>query len=528
MLSLSDGPLRRDLVLTHSPFTIGRLADKDLVLAYPYVSRNHAEVISEDSHFYLLDQGSKSGSYVNAQRVQRQRLNDEDVIQIGSLQGPRILFRRQQATAGASLQTLLGQMHKTTGNEPSLGRLGWFVEAARRLNNVGAVNDILAALIETTLQLTLVERGYVFLRDGAGELRLAAGRNTQNELLSDDSTISHSAIQKAIESGSGFIVTDSLSAEATVPSQSMVVQNLRTIVCIPLRRRVAERTTPDAEILGVLYLDSRQQRGKLTRIDNDLLNTIATEAAVLVENAALAQAEETARRYREELRIASEIQQGLMMVRIPELSYARVNARSLPCKGIGGDFYDVIAMEDCLYVVLADISGKGVSAALLGSMLQGLIHAQVAAGQSLAQIAQFANNYICNKNVGKYATLVLLRMTVAGEVEYVNCGHVAPLLHTEQRVSGLSNCNLPVGLIPAATYTSDRFSIQPGERILIVTDGVTEAERPDGDCYGDERLQALVMDGANIFAVLDAVNAFTQAAPLEDDRTILEVCYAAC
>jgi sigma-B regulation protein RsbU (phosphoserine phosphatase) len=465
---------------------------------------------------------------VNGQRVQRQRLNDEDVIQIGSLQGPRILFRRQQATAAASLQTLLGQVHKTTGNEPSLGRLAWFVEAARRLNNLGAVNDILAVLIETTLQLTLAERGYVFLRDGAGELRLAAGRNTQNELLSDDSTISHSAIQKALESGSGFIVTDTLSAEATVPSQSMVVQNLRTIICIPLRRRVAEPTTPDAEILGVLYLDSRQQRGKLTRIDNDLLNTIATEAAILVENAALAQAEEAARRYREELRIASEIQQGLMMVRIPELSYARVNARSLPCKGIGGDFYDVIAMEDCLYVVLADISGKGVSAALLGSMLQGLIHAQVAAGQSLAQIAQFANSYICNKNVGKYATLVLLRMTVAGEVEYVNCGHVAPLLHTEQRVSGLSNCNLPVGLIPAATYTSDRFSIQPGERILIVTDGVTEAERPDGDCYGDERLQALVMGGAGIFAVLDAVNVFTQAAPLEDDRTILEVCFAAC
>ncbi len=100
------------------------------MLAYPYVSRKHAEVMSEDSHFYLLDQGSQSGSYVNGQRVQRQRLNDEDVIQIGSLQGPRILFRRQQATE-RPLPWLLGEMHKATGNEPSLGRLGWFVEAAQ-------------------------------------------------------------------------------------------------------------------------------------------------------------------------------------------------------------------------------------------------------------------------------------------------------------------------------------------------------------------------------------------------------------
>ena len=170
------------------------------------------------------------------------------------------------------------------------------------------------------------------------------------------------------------------------------------------------------------------------RVDSDLLKTIAMEAAVLVENASLASAEESARRYREELGIAASIQQGLMAVRIPELSYARVLAHSVPCKEIGGDFYDVIATDSAFYVVVADISGKGVSAALLASTLQGLVHAQVLAGVSLPQIAMFSNKYICEKSISKYATLILLKLSPDGAVEYLNCGHVAPLRHRADQI----------------------------------------------------------------------------------------------
>ncbi len=525
-LFLSDGAVEREVVVAQTPFTIGRLPDRDLVLPHPYISRNHAQLVYEDSQFYLIDQGSQSGSYLNGKRIQRQRLADDDVIHIGSLEGPQLRFRIEHTTATA-LRTLLGQINDTSSSESGLGKLSWFVEAARRLNKVGAVNEILSSLIEATLELTRVERGYVFLCDTSGQPRLAAGRNIHNEPLSDDSTISHSALQQAIASRADFIVKDALSGQAdSLPSRSIVAQSLRTIICIPLRRRVADPRLPEKEILGVLYLDS-QQKGKLTRIDSDLLKIVATEAAVLLENAMLAEAEEASRRYREELKIASEIQQGLMMVRIPQLSYAKVNAQSVPCKGIGGDFYDVISLEDSLYVVVADISGKGISAALLGATLQGLIHSQVLAGQSLSQIALFANRYICDKSVGKYATMVLLRLNAEGEGEYINCGHVLPLLQTNETVSALPNGNLPVGMIPGVSYTSDKFKLKPGERILIVTDGVTESENPAGECYGEERLQAAVMGGADLGVVFDQVSAFTQGSPLEDDCTILEVCFAA-
>ena len=520
LLLLVDGSSQRETVVTHSPFTIGRSSDNDLVLSYSYISRNHAEISFDGDRFHLLDCGSRSGCFVNGKRVDRQPLAPNDLIHIGSLQGPLLRFGRSNDTTSA-LNGLLNQMQPSS----DLEKLNWFLEAARKLNGVGAVHEILISLIETTLQLTQVERGFVFLKDPSGTLRLSVGRNMQREALEDDSTVSHSAIHQAIRSASEYIVTDTLSAEAGSPSASIVAQSLRTVICIPLRKRSAESGIPAGEILGILYLDSQQQRRALMRMDSDLLKTIATEAAVLIENASLARAEEAARRYREELSIAAEIQQGLMTVRIPELTYAQVRAHSIPCKEIGGDFYDVIATESGLHVVVADISGKGVSAALLGSTLQGLVHAQVLAGQPLSHIAMFANQYICNKAIHKYATLILLKLSPDGSLEYLNCGHVQPLWHRGDGTTVLRNGNLPVGLMPDAIYSSETICIEQGERIVVFTDGVTEAEDPAGEFYGDARLESFVSAGASIEDLFQKMQLFMAGASANDDCTILEVCY---
>lgn len=527
LLLISEGNSQNQVLLSSSPFTIGRLNDRDLVFPYPYISRNHAHILLEDDRFVLIDQGSQSGTFVNGRKSAHHVLDDGDVIHFGSQQGPTLQFRFSESTTQHTLHTLLGNIrHTATPGESGLGKLAWFVEAARRLNNLNAVQEILTALIDTTLQLTGVERGYVFLCDGPGMV-LAAGRNEHSEPLEDDDTLSRSAIEQAIGSASDYIVSDGLSANPRTPSHSMLAQNLRTVICIPLRRPTRSAELP-GEILGVLYLDSQQRHHALTRTDSDLLTTIATEAAVLVENAMLAQAEESGRRYREELKIAAEIQQGLMMVRIPELPYAQVRAQSVPCTGIGGDFYDVLSLEDGLYVVVADVSGKGVSAAILGSTLQGMIHAQILAGQPLTQIALVANRFICNKGISKYATLVLLHVNREGHAEYLNCGHVQPLLHAGEAVTTLVNSNVPVGLIEDAVYTSDYLKLDAGDRILIVTDGVTEAENDVGESYGDDRLQTLIMRGAAINEVFEQVTRFTHGASLADDCTLLEVCYAAC
>ena len=432
-----------------------------------------------------------------------------------------------------SLRETLDHLREPSGSNRDLIRLSWFVEAARRLNNVGAVKEILAALIDTTLELTRVERGYVFLTDENGNLKLAAGRGNTGEDLTDSSTLSHSAIRQALNSGSDYILTDTLSAETARPTDSIVVQNIRAIICIPLRKRSTDASGNESRVLGVLYLDSRQQSSRLTRMDNDLLRTIATEATLLVENATLAAAEAAARRYQEELQIASEIQQSLMSVRIPELPFAEIEAHSIPCKGIGGDFYDVLCHNDSLFIVVADISGKGVSAAVLGSTLQGLIHGQILSGLSLQGIALMANRFICQKDVRKYATLLLIRVEADGTAEYVNCGHVQPMLYdpvegSTGTITSCEGCSLPVGLFADATFNSETLHLKPGQRVFILTDGITEAENPSGVNFGDGGLQPLLAEGTTLNRVFAELKSFTAGAELEDDCTMVELCYRQC
>lgn len=528
LLLAFDGKETR--IPARTPFTIGRSPEMNLVLPYPYISRRHAEIHLEPSSQRLELVSSGSECFVNGARVTRHLLAPGDQIRLGFLQGPLLSIPENTAT-GSSLRATLDHLKEPSGSDADLAKLSWFVKAARRLNDVGAVQEILTALIDTTLELTRVDRGYVFLRNPAGDLTLAVGRSRSAENLEDSSTLSHSAIRQSIESGSDFIVTDTLSAEAA-PTHSIVAQSIRAIICIPLRKRSPASDTHESGVIGVLYLDSRQQRGHLTRLDSDLLRTIATEATLLVENATLAQAEAAARRYREELLIASEIQQGLMSVRIPELPFAEVKAHSIPCKGIGGDFYDVLCHGGALHIVVADISGKGVSAAVLGSTLQGLIHGQILSGLSLTEIALFANQYICNRSIRKYATLFLLRLTPDGTAEYVNCGHVQPLLHaytsTSQSAAAhllASDCNLPVGLFADATYTSETLHLEPGQRLIVLTDGLTEAEDLSGECFGDRRLQSLIGEGALLDRLFGELKNFTSGAELEDDCTLVEVRY---
>jgi len=529
----------RRVVAAKTPFTIGRAADMDLVLPYGFLSRRQAEIqVGADGTLELICRGS-AACYVNGEEVTRSVLRAGDEVRFASLEGPMLRLAEDVGVtqSGPSILAALGQLKRPSGVEADLAKLTWFVEAAQRLNKRDAVSEILAALIDTTLELTQVERGFVFFVDAAGEMTLAAGRGRGGEELhhpseqvrspgtadlQDTPTISRSAIRRAIEGSSEYIVTDTLSADAAAPSESVLVQNIRAIICIPLRKRVAGNEAP---LLGVLYLDSRVQRSVLTRLDSGLLHTIATEAALLLENATLVQEELEARQYREELAVASEIQRSLMSVRLPQLPYAEVEANSIPCKGIGGDFYDVACHDGMLYVVVADVSGKGVSAAVLASTLQGLIHGQISSGLGLVAIAEVANQYICSKEIRKYATMLLLKMAPDGVVEYINCGHVQPLLHSPAGLRAVENCNMPVGLFADASYASETLRMKAGERMLIPTDGVTEAEDRAAELFGDGRLQRLVEAGASLDEIFGAISTYMDGAPAQDDCTMVELRY---
>ena len=162
----------------------------------------------------------------------------------------------------------------------------------------------------------------------------------------------------------------------------------------------------------------------------------------------------------------------------------RVEGRNLSCKEIGGDFFDAVNTEDGLAVVLADVSGKGVSAALLASTLQGMVYSHLIAGMPLTEIMAAVNRFFTQKHMGeKYATVIIARLPRDGELEYVNCGHVPPLLVCNGEVIRPTHGNLPVGLLADATVRKRPRQLNSGDRFILVTDGVTEAENARGDFF---------------------------------------------
>jgi sigma-B regulation protein RsbU (phosphoserine phosphatase) len=536
-LVLVQGEEQRPIVLKHSPFTVGRKVDKDLVIADPRVSRDHAKIISEDGVFFVVDEGSKHGTFVNGQRVQRQKLQRNDRLEFGVRDGAYVIFHPLHVTSNTARE-FLSQISglQISTDTTDLEKLTMFLEAARKLNTVGVLDEILVTLVDTTLKLTRAERGYVFLKSEEGSLRLAAGRHSKGEPLLDDKTISHSILEEAVNSASEYLVTDTSQSLDLSGRKSIVAYDLRTVICIPLRKPqiqtrrevVSVETAPSTggEIMGALYVDSRFASRDISSVSHDILRAVATEAASLVENARLVQAEEAARRYQQELAIASSIQQRLMEVHIPEVPFARMGGRNLPCKEIGGDFFDAVSTEDHFAVAVADVCGKGVSAALLANTLQGMIYSHLVARMPLAEIVAAVNRFFTQKHLGeKYATVVIARISRAGELEYVNCGHVPPLLISNHQVTRPEKSNLPVGLLAEATYESGSCRLQAGDRLLIVTDGVTEAENARGDFYENERLETVAGKSSSLEDILNSLANFCGGTPLTDDCTVVELVY---
>ena len=536
ILVFVEGNEQRNINLDHSPFSVGRKIDKDLVITDPRVSRDHALIVSENGQFCVIDQSSKHGTFVNGEKIQRKTLERNDRLEFGVRDVAYVIFHPHNASTNSARDFLsqISGIHIST-ETTDLEKLTLFLEAARKLNTIGVLDEILVTLLDATLNLTRAERGYVFLKAEDGNLRLAAGRNSKGEPLLDDKTISHSILEDAQKSNSEFVLTDTSQSLDLAGRQSIVAYDLRTVICIPLRKpqiqatRDAQAAAPSetsAEVMGALYVDSRFASRDISSVSNDILRAIAHEAASLVENARLVQAEEAARRYQQELAIAASIQQRLMAVTIPEVPFARLSGRNLSCKEIGGDFFDAVNTEDGLTVVLADVSGKGVSAALLASTLQGMIYSHLIARMPLTEIVAAVNRFFTHKHIGeKYATVIIARIRQDGELEYVNCGHVPPLLVCNHEIIRPSHGNLPVGLLADAVYESDRYNLHPGDRLVLVTDGVTEAENVSGDFFDNERLEAVAAKNGNLDDIFAAVADFCAGTPLNDDCTVVEMLY---
>src|ERR1700722_12702629 len=440
------------------PFTIGRQAHRNLYLPNLQVSREHAIIHKDAEGFFIQDLSSRQGTFVNDIRKDTARLRSGDRIKLGP-SGVTLLF-----VTSSDYTTTVALFHQISSraSNSELQTLSLFLQAAQSFNNTSVLEDVLSTMIEYTLRLTQAERGFVFLGDGPTSLSLECGFNREGQQIFDDTKISRSIVRDAAESGQEYILGDVGGEGQPVGRESVVAHELRSVIAIPLRGRNSGR------LLGLLYLDSRLRTSTLNSVGRDILLAIASEAATLVEHARLVEAERAAELLRNEMDIAASIQQSIIARHLPTFPYAKIMAKTVPCTEVGGDFYDVIPVEDGFVAILADVSGKGMPAALLASVVQGMMYAQAHSNVFLVDTVTTVHSFLCSRvNGQKYVTLVALHYRENGEIEFVNGGHVSPVLVLEDgTISPILDSDVPVGLLPDSTFHSISFTLPLRARLV--------------------------------------------------------------
>ena len=283
----------------------------------------------------------------------------------------------------------------------------------------------------------------------------------------------------------------------------------------------------------MLYLDTRSQAAAVTGLDRQVLQTLAVEGATVIENARLFRLARDQERIQHEMFLARNIQQGLLPRELPQSDFFQVLSITTPTEAVGGDYYDVVQLPDGRYgFALADVSGKGLPAALMAASLQGAFGAVAAGAPGLGELFQRVNDYLCDHTPPEmFATLLYWVLDREGGFEFVNAGHVAPLVvRAGGGVDRLPCSNFPVGLFPHVQFAVDRAQLHPGDVIVTTSDGVTEARNSLGDLFGDTRVQRLLsLCGPTLdevsHRILASIREYVGNAPQSDDITVTLVRY---
>ncbi|MBX9738267.1 MAG: SpoIIE family protein phosphatase [Phycisphaerales bacterium] len=522
------------------PFTIGRQPDNHLVLRDSRVSRKHAEIIREGSGFAIVDLGSSHGVLVNGQRVESAKLKSGDWIEFGVDQGYRANFLEEEEPL-ANLMTQVSQAAVPAGAQ-NLARLRSLVEVARALQSSLSLDEVLTAVVDAALTITGAERGFLLLTNGS-ELEIAVARDcSQRPLPKSDLRVPTRLIKQALESRRDML-TMSFDPTAGVDLNTTVGQlELRSVICVPLVRIRAGQVNETqaletaAATVGVLYLDSRLTPADMSAGNRELIQTLALEASTVIENARLLEDDRQRRHIEEEMAVARSIQQSLLPKTLPSNEWFEAAGSTLPAAQVGGDYYDVRALESGGWsIVLADVSGKGPSAALLAGLLQGAFLAARPEGDAIPAVLSRLNEFLHERTQGeKYVTVFLAALEPGGRLHYANTGIGPPLLiRADRSVHRLEPTAMPVGLMPGADFPSAHVDLGAGDTVVLFSDGVEDARNTAGEAFGRKRVRELAngasADGAGSLhdRIKEAVVAHVGGAAPTDDLTLLVFRYAA-
>ena len=410
---------------------------------------------------------------------------------------------------------------------PSADRLALLYRISQDFTSSLDLDEVLNRVIDEVIAAVRAERGFLMLREAdTSELNFRVARGIDRSMIEQPQfQVSRSVVKRVADEGHPLLTSDAQDDAALRAQRSIAILGLRAIMCVPLQIK--------GSLLGVIYVDNRIHSGVFRPDDLDLLTAIAAHAATAIENARLYQMAVEQGRLERELQMARDLQASLLPREMPQLTGWDFATYWQPARQVSGDFYDFVFTPQGIAVVIADVSDKGMPAALFMALSRTILRASLIGSNSPVDGIAQANRLICADSPNSmFVTLFIAQIDhVMGDVIYVNAGHNPPYLYraAEDEPERLVRTGMALGIDDTTRFAQQSVHLDPGDTLILYTDGILDALNADSEEFGDGRLrrvcaQQRTESATHIVAALrDEVLKFVGDEPLADDCTVVIV-----
>ncbi|MCS7022163.1 MAG: SpoIIE family protein phosphatase [Gemmataceae bacterium] len=518
LLKSPDGPApRRQIPLTGEPQTIGRDAERcQIVIPHASVSREHARITQENGIYYIEDLNSRNHTFVNSRQItERTRLNPDDRIRIcdylfvfqvekETQVRPRPLTSDWRKGASAEVDDEGGQETATTieasGNQDSVRhflqaapseRLRALLDISRSLSSTLELEPLLRQVTDVLFQVfRQADRCFVLLME---ENRLVPKVVKTRRASDETPRYSRTVVRRAFESGQSFLTEDASMDASLGGAVSIAELRIRSAMCVPM-------IGADGQPIGAIQIDTLDRGRKFTQDDLHLLTIVGNMAGVAIQKAFFYEQSLKRQREEKEIELARKVQIGLLPQKLPAIPGYDFYAYYNPARMIGGDYYDFIPLPDGrLAIVLGDVAGKGVPAALLVAKLSSEVRYHLLTTADPALAVTSLNNHLIQAGLqDRFVTLAVLVLEPnTHQLTVVNAGHLKPKWARAGQYELVDlgqpeNQGVPLGIVPDFPYAADKYQLDVGDTITLFTDGVTDALDAEGEFFGMGRVDYIL------------------------------------
>ncbi len=551
LTAISGSAFGKRIDLTKPSMILGRHPECDVIIEVGAVSRQHAKIDTVGNRFQLADLNSRNGTYLNGQLIDRPtELQDGDLIRIcdveysfhdpvlqgsselkigGSSFGIMMIEDAQDDSKQRAVKNKLDIRGSTYGTQLTTSaeaRLQAVLDITQSLGRSVRLEEVLPKVLDTLFRIFLqADRAFIVLIEN-GQL-IPKWIKTRHEDQQESFRISRTVMREVMATKEAIISLDASTDERFEMAHSISSFRIRSMIVAPL-------LDSQGEAIGAIQMDTVDSKRQFEKGDLEILASIAIQAGIAIENAQLHEVVLEQNRVEQDLQLARQVQQAFLPSKPHEATGYKFYNHYRPADQVGGDYFDYIQLPgDRLAIIVADVVGHGVAAAMLMAKVSAETRYCLASHESLAEAISLLNYRISSLKLRRFVTFLCLRVELkTGKVDIVNAGHMMPIWKQSANNTvfepGDDEAGVPLGVMDDYQYENLTITLEPGDELMLYTDGISEAPNVDGDMYGIERLRKHSQDSNGEIdklgeIIIAEVDEFTKNTRQADDMCLVMV-----